>query len=161
MLNAECGIGNQGCYYGSPQEKWLRADLAATKQKCIMALWHQPLFTSGGQAPDLDMRSFWFDLYNYKADIILNGHNHMYERFEPLNPYGIAVDNGIRQFVVGTGGAPLEYQLKPFAPGEAERDNNTYGYLKLTLLADGYQWQFVQKTTDAFGDAGSATCNRS
>ena len=160
ILNAECGIGGQGCYYGSPQEKWLRVDLAATKQKCIMALWHQPLFTSGGQSPDQAVQSFWFDLYNYKADIILNGHNHMYERFVPLNPYGIAVTNGIRQFVVGTGGAPLEYKPRQPAAGEVIRDATTFGYLKLTLLSDSYTWRFVPKSGDSFTDSGTAYCHR-
>ncbi|MDR3575947.1 MAG: metallophosphoesterase [Anaerolineaceae bacterium] len=160
LLNAECGIGGQGCYYGSPQEKWLRADLAATQQKCIMALWHQPLFTSGGQTPLAAVRSFWFDLYNYKADIILNGHNHMYERFAPLNPNGVAVSNGIRQFVVGTGGAPLEYKLRPPAAGEVIRDASTYGYLKLTLFTNSYQWQFIPVSGDSFTDMGSGFCHR-
>ena len=160
ILNAECGIGGQGCTYGSVQEKWLRADLAATKQKCIMALWHQPLFTSGGQTPDRALQSFWFDLYNYKADVILNAHNHMYERFVPLNPYGIAVANGLREFVVGTGGAPLEYKINPFASGEVIRDASTYGYLKLTLFSTSYQWEFVPKSGGSFTDSGTAFCHR-
>ena len=160
VLNAECSIGAQGCYYGSPQEKWLRADLAATQQKCILALWHQPLFTSGGQLSDAAVRSFWFDLYNYKADVILNGHNHMYERFVPLNPYGVASLNGIRQFVVGTGGAPLEYKVKPFAAGEVVRDASTYGYLKMSLFSDSYEWQFVPKSSSGFTDLGTAACHR-
>jgi hypothetical protein len=160
VLNAECGIGNQGCYYGSPQEKWLRADLAATQQKCIMALWHQPLFTSGGQSPDPDVRSFWFDLYNYKADIILNGHNHMYERFVPLNPFGVAIGNGISEFVVGTGGAPREYNMKPLAAGEVVHDASSFGFLKLTLLQNSYQWQFIAQPDKSFTDSGTAFCHR-
>ncbi|HMD89626.1 MAG TPA: metallophosphoesterase [Anaerolineaceae bacterium] len=161
ILNAECEIGAQGCYYGSPQEKWLRADLAATRQKCIIALWHQPLFTSGGQKSYLAVQSFWFDLYNYKADIILNGHNHMFERFVPLNPYGVAVADGLRQFVVGTGGAHLDTKIKSFAAGEVVRDASSYGYLKLTLYSNSYQWQFVPSSSSSFKDMGSAFCHRS
>jgi hypothetical protein len=160
ILNSECSIGDQGCDAGSPQEKWLRADLKATHQKCIIALWHKPLFTSGRQPPFTPARSFWVDLYKYKTDIILNGHNHLYERFFKLNPDGIAADNGIREFVVGTGGAFLQPSPNPTVFGEMIRNPTTYGYLKLTLFTHSYQWQFVSQPGNSFTDWGGAECNR-
>ena len=143
VLSAECGIGGQGCHPGSSQELWLKADLAATHQKCIMALWHEPVFTSGREFANAPAKSFWEDLYAAKADIVLNGHNHLYERFIPLDPDGAAAADGIREFVVGTGGAILEPPILPMAFGEVVRNVTTWGYLKLTLFADSYRWQFV------------------
>ena len=160
ILNTDCGIGSQDCRIGSPQEKWLRTDLAATQQKCIMALWHEPLFTSGREPAFATAKSFWLDLYNNKADIILNGHNHLYERFFPLDPDGVAAANGIREFVVGTGGAFLEPPISPPVFGEVVRNATTYGYLKVTLFANSYQWQFVPQPGKYFTDSGAAYCHR-
>jgi len=160
ILNSDCGIGGQDCRIGSAQEKWLRADLAATQQKCIMALWHEPLFTSGREPAFAPAKSFWLDLYNNKADIILNGHNHLYERFIPLDPDGAAATEGMREFVVGTGGAFLEPSSNAPVFGEVVRNATTYGYLKLTLLANNYQWQFVAQPSRSFTDSGGANCHR-
>jgi alkaline phosphatase len=160
ILNAQCGIGGQNCRIGSAQEKWLKADLAATRQKCIMALWHQPLFTSGNEPRFPTAKSFWSDLYAVKADIILNGHNHLYERFFPLDPYGAAAADGMREFVVGTGGAFLDPPISAPVYGEMVRNASTYGYLKLTLFADSYEWQFVPQAGQSFTDSGAANCHR-
>ena len=160
ILNSDCGIGRQNCRNKSHQEQWLRADLAATQQKCIMALWHQPLFTSGNEPESAVTKSFWLDLYNAKADIILNGHNHLYERFDPLDPDGLADPNGIREFVVGTGGAVLQPPISPPVYGEIIRNATTFGYLKLTLFTDSYQWQFVAQPGRYFTDSGTANCHR-
>lgn len=160
ILNSECGIGDQDCRSGSPQEKWLKADLAATHQECIMALWHKPLFTSGNEIPYKTARSFWLDLYQYKADIILNGHDHLYERFFPQNPYGHVAADGLREFVVGTGGAPLERPIHPLNINEMVRIPGTFGYLKLTLFDDSYEWQFVAQPGLSVGDSGTAKCHR-
>ena len=160
ILNAQCGIGGQNCRSGSLQETWLKADLAATRQKCIMALWHQPLFTSGNEPRFPTAKSFWSDLYAVKADIILNGHNHLYERFFPLDPYGVAAADGMREFVVGTGGAFLDPPISAPVYGEMVRNASTYGYLKLTLFADSYEWQFVPQPGQSFTDSGAANCHR-
>lgn len=159
VLNAECGVGGQGCDAGSPQEQWLRADLAANKQKCIMALWHQPLFTSGTQSPTVGMKAFWQALYDYRADIILNGHNHNYERFAPQDPNAAPVSDGPREFVVGTGGASLDPSTLPMAANEEVRSVASYGYLKLTLNADSYTWEFVAQPGINFTETGSAVCH--
>ncbi len=159
VLNAECSIGSQGCGSGSLQETWLRQDLAANSQKCILAIWHQPLFTSGTQSPYPAVKTFWQDLYAYGADVILNGHNHNYERFDPQNPDAVADLNGIREFVVGTGGASLDSSSLPLAANEVVRSAAAYGYLKLTLQAGSFSWQFVAQPGSSFTDSGSALCH--
>jgi hypothetical protein len=159
VLNAECGVGGQGCGYGSIQEKWLAADLAANHQKCLMAIWHQPLFTSGTQSETPGMLAFWQDLYAAGADIILNGHNHNYERFDLQDPLGNADPNGIREFVVGTGGASLDNSTFAMAPNEVIRSAAAYGYLKLTLRANDYDWAFVAQPGKTLNDSGSGTCH--
>ncbi len=159
VLNAECSIGGQGCGPGSLQETWLRQDLAANTQKCVLAMWHQPLFTSGTQSPYPGMKTFWQDLYAYGADVILNGHNHNYERFDPQNPDAGADPNGIREFVAGTGGASLDSSSLPLAANEVVRSAAAYGYLRLTLHANSYDWQFVAQPGSSFTDSGSAACH--
>jgi hypothetical protein len=159
VLNAECSIGGQGCGAGSIQETWLRQDLAANSQKCVLAIWHQPLFTSGTQSPYTGVKTFWQDLYAYGADVILNGHNHNFERFDPQNPDAGADPNGIREFVVGTGGASLDSSSLPLAANEVVRSAAAYGYLRLTLHTDSYDWQFVAQPGSSFSDSGSAMCH--
>jgi len=102
-LDSQCpAVG--GCRRGSPEETWLRADLAATKEPCILAYWHHPRWSSGRHGDEGQTAAFWDDLYVYHADIVLNGHDHDYERFAPQSPGGVPDPNGIREFVVGTGG---------------------------------------------------------
>jgi hypothetical protein len=159
VLNAECSIGGQGCGASSVQETWLRQDLASNSQSCVLAIWHQPLFTSGTQSPYTGVKTFWQDLYAYGADVILNGHNHNYERFDPQNPDAVADPNGIREFVVGTGGASLDTSHLPLADNEVVRSAEAYGYLRLTLHANSYDWQFVAQPGSGFSDSGSAACH--
>jgi calcineurin-like phosphoesterase family protein len=159
VLNSNCAVGGQGCGPGTPQETWLRSDLAATQKKCILAIWHTPLFTSGTQSPNLGMKTFWQDLYAAHADLILNGHNHNYERFAPQDPNAAPAADGIREFVVGTGGASLDPSSLPLAANEQVRSAAAYGYLKLTLRSTGYDWQFVAQSGKTFTDSGSAECH--
>ncbi|HEX9013049.1 MAG TPA: DNRLRE domain-containing protein, partial [Anaerolineaceae bacterium] len=161
VLNAECAVGGQGCGAGSPQETWLRGDLAAHPGKCILAIWHQPLFTSGTQSGYTEMRAFWQALYDYHADIILNGHNHNYERFAPQDPFANSDPaNGVREFVVGTGGASLDASSFPLAANEEVRSTAAYGYLKLSLYPGSYTWQFIPQPGSIFTDSGSSTCHQ-
>ncbi len=98
-------------------------------------------------------------LYDMGADVILNGHEHNYERFAPLDPTGKPDDaKGIREFVVGTGGVS-HYPLGPPLPGSEVRNDNTFGLLALTLRATSYQWQFVPEAGKSFTDSGSANCH--
>jgi acid phosphatase type 7 len=159
VLNSECQhVG--GCEAGSRQEKWLRTDLAAHPAACTLAYWHKPLFSSGGtHGNDLDMKAFWQALYEAHADVVLNGHDHDYERFGPQTPDAVADSaHGIREFVVGTGGK----SHRPFGvakPNSEVRNADTYGVLKLTLKPKSYDWQFIPEAGKSFTDSGSGVCH--
>jgi hypothetical protein len=156
VLNSNCGeIG--GCGPGSPQEKWLKADLAASGARCIAAVWHEPRFSSV-YGNSTKTKPFWDDLYAAGADIVLNGHHHAYERFAPQDPSGKADSNGIREFIVGTGGAGLASGFNTVQPNSEVRNSKTYGVLELTLHSDGYDFAFVPVAGSSFHDAGSGTC---
>jgi hypothetical protein len=152
VLNSNCtNVG--GCGTGSAQEKWLRTDLAANKGKHIIAMWHQPRFSSGQHGNDANYDAFWQALYEAHADIVLNGHDHDYERFALQSPDGVGDANGIREFVVGTGGAGQRSFATIRANSEA-RSTGTYGVLRLTLRAHSYSWQFVPVAGGGFSDSG-------
>lgn len=157
-LNAECRYVG-GCGPGSAQEVWLQQDLAAHPTQCTIAFWHQPRFTSGGVGNDATYATFWTDLYAGGADIVLNGHVHNYERFAPQTPAQVADPNGIREFVVGTGGVASQPFGSTIQPNSEVRKRNIYGVLELTLHATGYDWQFVPMAGSTFADSGSDTCH--
>lgn len=141
---------------GSPQGQWLKADLAANPKKCTVAYWHHPLFTSGPNGPQTYMRDFWRILYDANVDIILSGHDHLYERFAPQDQDGRPdSQRGIRQFTVGTGGAFLYDFVRTSANSEVRL--KAFGILRLTLLTDSYQWDFVPLS--GAGDSGSFACH--
>jgi acid phosphatase type 7 len=159
VLNSECpDVG--GCETGSQQEKWLRADLSAHPTGCKLAYFHKPLFSSGGtHGDDLLFKDFWQALYESRADVIVNGHDHDYERFAPQNPNGDADPvHGIREFVVGTGGKNHRPFHQPDKNSEV-RNADAFGVLKLTLRAHGYEWSFVAEAGKSFTDSGSGTCH--
>ena len=145
---------------GFPQEQWLRADLAAHPAACTLAYWHHPRFSSGSQHGSDPMAApLWQALYEGGADVVISGHDHIYERFAPQTPTGqLDMARGIREFVVGTGGAGL-YSVGPIAPNSEVRNTATRGVLKLTLYADRYEWQFVPIKGASFTDVGSASCH--
>jgi hypothetical protein len=147
---------------GSAQERWLRADLAANAAPCTLAYWHSPRFTSGdNHPPDTSMGPIWQVLYDFNADIVLSGHNHQYERFAPQNPNGQPDPaRGIREFVVGTGGAG-HYKFGTIQRNSEVHNSDTYGVLKLTLHPGGYDWQFVPVAGATFIDSGHGTCHES
>jgi hypothetical protein len=150
-----------GCGAGSGQEKWLRADLAAHPASCTLAYWHKPLFSSGGaHGNDLEMTPLWQALYDAHADVVINGHDHNYERFAPQNPQGGQdLKEGIREFVVGTGGK----NLRPFGTikdNSEVRNNKAFGVLKLTLLPTSYEWLFISQQGKSFTDSGNGTCHK-
>jgi len=159
-LNDEClDIG--GCQAGSPEEKWLRQDLQSHPAACTLAYWHKPLFSSGAaHGNDTDFIAFWQDLYNANATIVLNGHDHDYERFAPQDPDGKADPaRGIREFVVGTGGNH-ERIFAAFPDHNSEvRMTGTFGVLKLTLHAHGYDWEFIPEAGKSFRDSGKDNCH--
>ncbi|HEV2986977.1 MAG TPA: metallophosphoesterase [Candidatus Angelobacter sp.] len=158
-LNSQCAdVG--GCQKGSQQERWLHDDLEKNSSKCILAYWHSPLFSSGSEhGNDPAMKPFWSDLYEAGADIVLNGHDHDYERFAPQNPDGIAdPKKGIREFVVGTGGKNQRRFNLPL-PTTASRSNSTFGVLKLTLHSQSYEWEFIPVAGGQFKDSGVGSCH--
>jgi acid phosphatase type 7 len=159
-LNSNCEeVG--GCDASSPQARWLEAELAANGDKaCTLAYFHDPLFSSGevhGSSPEV--KPLWETLYEAGADVVLNGHEHNYERFAPQDAEGEAdPERGIRQFVVGTGGRSHYPIVAPIANSEVH-DDDTYGVLKLTLRPSGYDWEFVPVAGESFTDSGSERCH--
>jgi hypothetical protein len=145
------------CAAGSEQEQWLRADLAAHPARCTLAFWHHGRFSSSdGDNPAT--RDLWRALYDARAELVLNGHAHEYERFAPQTPDGLRdAIGGIREIVVGTGGAPLG-TFGVQGPNSEVRVGGHWGVLKLTLRATEYAWQLL--TTDGrVSDEGSASCH--
>ncbi|MHB8630234.1 MAG: metallophosphoesterase family protein [Aggregatilineales bacterium] len=144
---------------GSAQDSWLRADLIANKATCILAYWHHPLFSSSPE-PDRprDVITMWRTLYSFGASVVINGHVHLYERFSPQTPDGLFNPAaGIREFVVGTGGAsPNHFTSVPLSDSEVVHGDE-WGVIVLTLHATSYDWQFIP-TQGTFTDAGSASC---
>jgi hypothetical protein len=142
---------------GSVQAAWLRSELAAhPPSQCTIAYWHHPVFSSGPNGDIPRMREIWRILYEAGADVVMNGHDHLYERFAPQDPDGRPDRiRGIRQFTAGTGGAPL-YQPGTPRPNSEVRIS-AFGLLKLTLVSDGYQWEFAP--VSGARDAGTGTCH--
>ena len=156
-LNSNCAA--VGCAVGSEQEQWLRADLATSPHACVLAYWHHPRFSSGQHGNDSEVGALWDDLYAAGAEVIVNGHDHDYERFAPQAPSGAAdAAKGIRQFVVGTGGAALR-SFATIRANSQVRNGVTHGAIKLTLDTAGYTWQFIPAGSGTFTDSGSGTCH--
>jgi hypothetical protein len=158
VLNSECAeVG--GCQRGSSEEKWLREDLKSHPSVCTLAYWHKPLFSSGKRhGNDPPMKDFWQDLYQANASVVINGHDHDYERFAPQNPEGKSdAQYGIREFVVGTGGKNHRVFGTPLATSEV-RNADTFGVLKLTLHAKSYDWEFIPEAGKTFHDSGTESC---
>lgn len=158
-LNSNCGnVG--GCGAGSQQEQWLRADLAAHPTTCTVAYWHHPRFSSGPHGSDGSLQPLWQALYDNGADVVVSGHDHDYERFAPQDPSGKADSaRGIREFVVGTGGKSHYGIGSPIANSEVN-NGGTFGVIKLTLHAAGYDWEFVPVAGQSFTDSGSTSCHQ-
>jgi hypothetical protein len=145
---------------GSTQEAWLRRDLKAHRSRCILAYWHEPRFTSGTvHDSDTDFVPFWKDLYAARADVVLNGHVHNYERFARQTPSGKTARNGIREFVVGTGGESHYSSGSPIPHSQVQNDT-AYGVLKLRLRPTSYRWRFARASGGRFTDSGTTKCSR-
>ncbi|MEO5590281.1 MAG: Ig-like domain-containing protein [Gemmatimonadaceae bacterium] len=143
----------------SSQIAWLRSDLAASAKSCTLAYWHHPRFSSGEHGNDASQQPFWDALYEFNAEVILNGHDHNYERFAPQTPTGVAdASRGLREFVVGTGGRALRTLATTRANSQVF-DVTSFGVIKLTLSAGSYTWQFIPIAGQSFTDSGSGTCH--
>jgi hypothetical protein len=158
VLNSYCNeVG--GCGVGSLQEQWLRSDLASHQSACTLAYWHAPLFTSRGPRRGIrDVRPLFQALFDWHAEIVLNGHEHQYERFAPQDSTGHATASGIREFVVGTGGQTL-VGFGETQPNSEVRIADTWGVLRLTLRANSYDWQFLPVTGQTSTDSGTTNCH--
>lgn len=150
---------NLGSIDAARQEAWLAADLRANPAPCTLAYFHHPRFSSGHHGDHPSLRPIWQILHQNGVDLVLSGHDHNYERFAPQDAQGVADPaRGIRQFVVGTGGAALRAMRTP-RPNSELRLNERYGALRLTLGASGYGWQFLAAPDGAVLDAGEGRCH--
>jgi PKD repeat protein len=145
---------------GSPQELWLKADLAATAKACVLAVWHYPRFSSSTSSIRSAVKPIWDALYAAGADVVVNAHYRNYERLAPQKTDGTTdMDFGIRQFVVGTGGAGSGSFSSTVRPNSEVRNTGTPGVLKLSLEDGGYAWQFIPIAGKTFKDAGYTLCH--
>jgi acid phosphatase type 7 len=159
VLNSNCDAAG-GCAAGSPQYQWLAADLAANPRACTLAAWHHPRWSSGHDGNNDFMQPIWALLAASGAELVLSGHSHDYERFAPLGATG-ALDPayGMRQFVVGTGGAHFTGLGNSGVAGSEVRQNTAFGVLRLDLHPTGYAWSFVPAAGGSFSDSGSQACH--
>ncbi len=160
-LNSNCE--EVRCGPGSPQARWLKEDLAANDDaRCTLAYMHHPRFSSGEKHGSTDggVEQLWEALYEANTDVVLSAHEHNYERFSPQDPRGRAdPERGIRQFVVGTGGAAENYAIdRPIENSEVQNDR-TDGVLVMKLQPGSYEWRFVAVEGKEFADSGSARCH--
>jgi hypothetical protein len=159
-LNSNCGSAG-GCGPGSPQETWLRADLAAHPRACTLAYMHHPRFSSGAHGSFTNVQPLWQALYDAGAEVVLSGHDHDYERYLPQDAAGTAdAARGIRELVVGTGGRNLRGFPAAQPPNSEVRDAKAFGILKMALRPAGYEWEFVPAAGfESFSDHGVGACH--
>jgi hypothetical protein len=153
-LNSNCAIVR--CDAGSPQHDWLVADLAASDTRCTLAYWHHARFSSGKHGSDPSVAALWQTLDEADADLVLVGHDHLYERFAPQTADGVADPDGVRQITIGTGGAGL-YLAERHTPNSELAIDDSFGILVLTLRATSYNWEFIT-TEGTVADKHSAEC---
>jgi hypothetical protein len=158
-LNSNCEeVG--GCDWRSAQGRWLSTDLDRHRGRCTLAYFHHPLYASGSGYDSPKVKPFWHILYNHHAEVILNGHAHRYERFARITPSGERSSaRGIRQFIVGTGGAPGGTQHGPDEPRVQAKKVGAPGVLKLHLGSGFYHWKFVSVAGRNYTDSGKARCH--
>lgn len=156
VLNSNCA--EVGCEAGSAQESWLRADLAASKASCALAYWHHPRYSSGPHGGREGLSALWRALYEAGVELAISGHDHDYERFAPQDADGrLDREQGVRQFVVGTGGKS-SYRFPGVQPNSEVRATDLFGVLKLTLSPDRYDWEFIPVPGHSFTDSGREAC---
>ncbi|HEY3312611.1 MAG TPA: DNRLRE domain-containing protein [Anaerolineales bacterium] len=157
VLNSNCSQAG-GCNSSSPQYKWLAQDLLTHPNQCTLAYWHIPLYSSGGRA-NANTKSLYQLLYDKNADLILTGHDHTYERFAPQDALGnLDTVRGIREFVVGSGGANHTSLVSRAANSEVF-NQDTFGVLKVTLHPNSFDWVFVPEAGKTFTDSGTTLCH--
>lgn len=156
-LDSNCDV--VGCTPGSPQFEWLRSELAGAGSRCTLAFFHHPRFSSGAHGSNERVSPLWSLLDRYGVELVLSGHDHHYERFAPMDSGGkLTGSNGLRQFVVGTGGA-RHYPVPRRETGSEARHSGRFGVLLLTLREEGYAWRFEPVGGGPFNDEGQAACH--
>jgi acid phosphatase type 7 len=158
-LNSELYFEGGHAGDATAQESWLRADLASNPRKCTLAYFHRPLFSSGIYGTTAEVRPLWDILFAANADVVLNGHEHHYERFGPQTPSGIAdAARGIVEIIAGTGGAELREIRYPLAANSEAQIHGRYGVLKLELFDRGYRHSFIEAGGRVW-DSGEGLCH--
>jgi hypothetical protein len=157
VLNSNCGIVS--CAVGSAQEQWLRNDIAANSRQCALAITHHPRYSSGSSGPNQSVQPLWQALYDNGVEMLLSGHAHDYERFSAMNAAGAAAADGVRQFVVGTGGASHDSLAAAPLPTTEFRQAESFGVLSLVLGDGQYEWEFIPIAGQLVADRGSGTCH--
>jgi acid phosphatase type 7 len=156
VLNSNCRHVEGGCGEDSPQVVWLREELEGNTTQCTLAYFHHPVFSSGPHGGSNRVRTFWSVLSDAGADVVVTAHDHLYERFAPLDADGnLDADRGITHFVVGTGGGRL-YEFEVIQP-HSEARYSGWGVLTFELFDDSYAWEFIA-TEPGFSDEGTARC---
>jgi hypothetical protein len=157
-LNSNCNqIG--GCGPDSDMARWLEQDLQQNRQQCTIAMWHAPRWSSGWHGNDNEMDTIWRLVAGYGVELVLNGHDHFYERFAPMNKDGVVdYENGTRNFIVGTGGASLRGIYSTSQNSEVI-DSSTFGVMNLSLGDGWYSWKFIPVSPDGFTDSGTQNCH--
>lgn len=152
-LNSEVGLNA-----GSAQMTWLRSELSSNSTRCALAYFHRPLFSSGFHGDQIQMREMWRTLYEFGVDVVISAHEHNYERFAPQDFNGrFDPAQGIRQFIVGTGGAPL--RAIGAARPNSEVRGSSWGVLVLTLEDVLFRWEFIPAEPGGLLDAGTGQCH--
>jgi hypothetical protein len=156
-LNTECGAaGGPDC---TQEMAWLTSDLAANPRQCVIAMWHEPRFTSGAHGDATWLSNFYKAFYDAGAELVMSGHDHDYERLDPMDPAGnLDLARGLRSFVVGTGGIS-QNAFTTIHANSVVRQTGTFGVLKLTLRVGGYDWEFVPVAGKTFADTGTGSCH--
>ena len=148
-------------------QTWLQNDLAGNSKPCVLAFWHEPYWSrststhpTGSNGILTSAERPWLDvLYQYRVDLILNGHQHNYQRFAPMRPDGtLDQAGGLREIISGAGGIGF-YSFNGSAPNVEASNDNTYGILKVTLGASSYSWRFVSNSAGGFSDSGQTACH--
>ncbi len=146
-------------HWSGDQGEWLRKDLERNRHGCTLAYFHHPRFSSGPRGIVRQAEQLWWMLAEGGVDVIVSGHDHMYERFAPLDKHGERDDEeGMRSFIVGTGGAS-RVRARRRAPNSEVRNSDTFGVLRLTLKSGRYDWRFIPVNKGGFTDAGSGSCH--
>lgn len=156
MLDSNCTV-NTGCGTTSPQYLWAKSQLESFSGTCVAAVWHHPRWSTSQHGNNASVSDLFALLREHNVEMLLAGHDHVYERFLPSSASGTYDSEGVAEFVVGTGGASL-YSFPTSSTLTANTSDASYGVLKLDLNASGYAWQFLP-TSGTFTDSGTANCH--